>query len=325
MGIDFSTLKNIDFTNPENIFFLFIISVIAIIVISIFVFLVVKTVKVTKKVAVRLFNIEVKKPILRQKNNADSSFQVQGNRETGVAQKQRIVESSFVGGSSEAENKNEGEDKKSVKFQRGKSEKEIAESLSKLKPADASGDDTLQSKMPSRTEKQEEENFKAIKIPTSKHFPVSVAGGSGTGGDDTGFKAPPKIVERTDRREVAIPKSSDLHTQKLVYEKGKAFEKGKAGVAEKNNHVQGTQEGSIFEGNSEVPRLKLEHEMKINPKIWQAQKQAGLSLSPVERANLVKEVFSEAYGSNISKTDLKGGIKKLNQKMLGSKNPEEHA
>jgi hypothetical protein len=51
----------------------------------------------------------------------------------------------------------------------------------------------------------------------------------------------------------------------------------------------------------------------------------GLNLSPVERAKLVKEVFSPVLGSNISKTDLKLSIKKLNQKMLGTQDSAEHA
>ena len=65
--------------------------------------------------------------------------------------------------------------------------------------------------------------------------------------------------------------------------------------------------------------------MKIDPKVWQAARQAGLELSPIERAKLVKEVFSPALGVNISKADLKLSIRKLNQKMLSSKDSGEHA
>lgn len=87
----------------------------------------------------------------------------------------------------------------------------------------------------------------------------------------------------------------------------------------------GNKNQSIFSGGSEVSRAKLEYEMKMSPKIWEAGRQAGLILSPVERAKLVKEVFPSALGRNISKTDLKLGIRKLNQKMLGTKDPKEHA
>ena len=82
-------------------------------------------------------------------------------------------------------------------------------------------------------------------------------------------------------------------------------------------------DSSIFGGKSEISRLKLKHELRYNPKVWQAQRQAGLTLSPAERVKLEKEVFSQALGGNISKTDIKWGVKKLNQKMLGAKNITE--
>ena len=47
-------------------------------------------------------------------------------------------------------------------------------------------------------------------------------------------------------------------------------------------------------------------------------------MSPLERSKLVKDI-PQVYGRNISKTDLKGSIKKLNQKMLGAKDSSEHA
>lgn len=80
---------------------------------------------------------------------------------------------------------------------------------------------------------------------------------------------------------------------------------------------------SIFEGKSEISRLELKHELRFNPKVWQAQRQAGLTLSPIERAKLEKEVFSQALGRNISKTDIKWGIEKLNQKMMSTKDLAE--
>ena len=82
---------------------------------------------------------------------------------------------------------------------------------------------------------------------------------------------------------------------------------------------------SMFGGKGEISRRTLEHELRYDPKIWKASRQAGLTLSREERAKLVKETFSSAYGRNISKTDLKWGIRKLNQKMLGTKDTAEHA
>lgn len=84
-----------------------------------------------------------------------------------------------------------------------------------------------------------------------------------------------------------------------------------------------TNDGSIFAGRSEVSRIDLRQKLRRDPKIWAAEKQVGLTLNPSERSKLEKEVFSQTYGRNISKTDLKWGIKKLNQKMLNTKNSAE--
>ncbi len=91
-------------------------------------------------------------------------------------------------------------------------------------------------------------------------------------------------------------------------------------VQEKQNNPA---DNSIFKGKSEVSRTDLRQRLRNDPETLKAQKQVGLNLSPTERAKLEKEVFSQTYGGNISKTDLKWGIKKLNQKMMGAKNPVE--
>ncbi|MCX6721208.1 MAG: hypothetical protein NT026_01230 [Candidatus Staskawiczbacteria bacterium] len=81
---------------------------------------------------------------------------------------------------------------------------------------------------------------------------------------------------------------------------------------------------SIFGGKSEVSRISLRQKLRRDPKVWKAERAVGLTLSPIERAKLEKEVFAPVYGRNISKTDLKWGIKKLNKKMLGTKNASAH-
>lgn len=96
-------------------------------------------------------------------------------------------------------------------------------------------------------------------------------------------------------------------------------------VQQKPQQNKTTDSSAMFKDSPEVSRMKLENKMRTDPKIWQAEKQAGLTLSPVERAKLVKEVFSPVYGRNISKGDLKNSVRKLNQKMLGTKDPAEHA
>ncbi|MBS3065805.1 hypothetical protein J4229_02040 [Candidatus Pacearchaeota archaeon] len=79
----------------------------------------------------------------------------------------------------------------------------------------------------------------------------------------------------------------------------------------------------FFGDKSEVSRIDLRQKLRKDVNIWRAQKQAGLNLSPIERVKLEKEVFSQALGRNISKTDLKWGVKKLNQKMLNAKDISE--
>lgn len=95
--------------------------------------------------------------------------------------------------------------------------------------------------------------------------------------------------------------------------------------ANKPKEVSKPQDNSIFSGKSEVSRMDLRQKLRKDPKIWQAERAVGLTLSPAERVKLEKEVFSPALGRNISKSDLNWGIKKLNQKLIGTKNPEEHA
>ena len=78
----------------------------------------------------------------------------------------------------------------------------------------------------------------------------------------------------------------------------------------------------MFGEKGEVSRESLRGRLE-GSRAYQAQREVGLSLSPTERANLERQVFSQALGGNISKTDLKWGLKKLNQKMATSKNLAE--
>ncbi len=88
---------------------------------------------------------------------------------------------------------------------------------------------------------------------------------------------------------------------------------------------KGSDSSILFEGKHDVLKRELEHEMRYNPKIWQAAKDSMLYLNREERAKLIKDTFSTAYGRNVSQSDLKWGLKKLNRKMLDTKDPKEHA
>ncbi|MDP3882791.1 MAG: hypothetical protein Q8Q48_01915, partial [Candidatus Staskawiczbacteria bacterium] len=89
--------------------------------------------------------------------------------------------------------------------------------------------------------------------------------------------------------------------------------------------TQSNNDASIFGGKEELSRSDLRQELRNDSKVWKAQREAGLNLSPVERTKLEKQVFSQTYGGNISKSDFRAGIKKLNQKLIGVKNQTEHA
>jgi len=201
-----------------------------------------------------------------------------------------------------------------VKSQREKSSKDIAEGLSKLKTDKASGEDTVQSKMPSRAEQPGDATYNKIEIPRASNpqgaglvFDKNKMGNVGMVSRGSGNG----LVQKTDVKGNSINSAESLFKMPTA---------NKGGASQ-----QAAQDDSIFGGGSEIPKIKLEHEMKSDSNIWKAAKQEGLSLSPVERANLVKEVFSPVLGRNISKTDLKWSIKKLDQKMSGTKDLQEHA
>lgn len=99
----------------------------------------------------------------------------------------------------------------------------------------------------------------------------------------------------------------------------------KIGESDRKNFVSKKAEDPFFGNKVEISRSELRQKLRNDPNVWRAQKEAGLSLSPLERVKLEKEVFSQALGSNISRADLKSGIGKLHQKMRKSTNISEQA
>jgi hypothetical protein len=84
----------------------------------------------------------------------------------------------------------------------------------------------------------------------------------------------------------------------------------------------GLKDASIFGGKEEISRENLRDKLE-GFEVYKVGKSVGLKLNSIERSNLEKEVFSQNLGQNISRTDLKRGIRKLNDKLLGSKNISE--
>jgi len=250
--MDLSLIKNIDFTNRDNILFLFIFLVAALIILVIIFIATSEVIRIIKKLIMRTFNVEVQKPKFDQRNGEESLRLSRDDKDVRNVPGQKVVDSILPVNFSTPLKKPDIK-KDAVELQREIGEKNIAGSLSKLKFDAHSPEHTA---MPGDAEGLEEK----IPMPTKKMADVS------------------------------------------------------------QNEDQ-----SMFKGRSEVSRITLKQELRKDPKIWHAAKQVGLTMSQTERSKLVKEVFSQTYGKNISKTDLKWGIHKLNKKMLGTKDIKEHA
>ena len=234
------------------------------------------------------------------------------------------------------EEKDEEKEKDEAQSFKQKEEKSIFEHLKELKTDKSEEKETLQSKMPSRQSAQEDDAHKKIEIPRAKRFRKYIE-----------VKQPilnqakPKPKIPVDPKTEAVIISSDLHNPKLVYEEEKieAAKKtlhrnnevpvpvkgGKLPTAKREvSNQQKMQDDSIFGGKSEISRIKLERDMRLDPKIWQATRQSGLTLSPVERSKFIKDV-PQVFGRNISKNDLSRTVTTLGRKMIDTKNPQEHA
>lgn len=300
-NINFSWMKNIDFTNTDNLFFLGICLFIAIIVLMVCIIILIKTIKVTKKATSKIFNLEFIKPKISKDERADQLLESENNMEAkdiDTSPRQKPTGGNFTSNFSVNKKQSDGKQKDAAKAYKEKEAKSISEHLSKLKvnEEEEENKDTLASKMPSRVEKSEDDiKHEKIKIAVPKHFTIS--GIASADREVTSNKE--DVIENNKNFRPLIPKKAQS-----------SFTKNSS---------------AVFKDESGVSRMKLEHELKTNPKIWQAGKSAGLNLSPLERAKLMKEVFSPTLGTNISKNDLKWSIKKLNQKMLGTKDPQEHA
>jgi len=284
---DFSILKDIDFTNTENLIFLAIFLVIASIIIWI-VWVVVREFIIGIRRLIRVtFNLAVKKPKFDKKNSTAWLHKSEKTASPSEAPKSEFIKANpvinFEGVKMAPEEKKED----TVKSYEEKTEKDIAEELAKMKSAPGG----LEAKMPPREEKQPEGVIhEEIKIPTPQKFGQEVK------------QIQPVGFAPMQNRVGAVENSSNV---------GLPLQKNQS-------------DSSIFGGKSEVTRSELRQDLK-GANAYKAGRQVGLNLNAIERAKMEKEVFSQSYGRNISKTDLKRGIKNLNKKMLGAQSSEEHA
>lgn len=297
MSFDFSILQDIDFTNKENLLFLALFLLLGIIIFFVIIFIIAKIIKaiqtVIRRLYVGMFHPEVRAPSFTRKEGVGGGSIGKINN----LAEQRIIDSLSQGSSFtrkkqpsldpvniEKEEKKEKEDESDEKEHEKESAKNIEKGLSQLNKI-ASGDgQTMQSRMPSRTDETQEDI--GMDAPRPKH---SLASGLQPMGAQSDF--------------------GNIGHSKAARESSQ----GPLG------------DSSIFKGEQEISKRELEYRMKTESGVFQAAKGEGLNLSPTERAKLVKEVFSSEFGENISRSDLKSGIRKLNQKLASTKDPTEHA
>jgi len=283
MVIDFSIFKSIDFINTDNLIFLSIIFVVFLAALLVFLFILSKIVKIIKKAIIRMFNIDVKRPNFDRKEVISQSQSSREESSSGNMAPQKIIAIEHI---NKGHENNEKAEQDVVKTYKEKEEKSIKEHLDELKTVETEEKETLDSKMPSRSENQEEDGNKEIKIPVPEY--------PSTRPQPTG-----SVVSQSKN---IVGDTPGTLSHKLAVSKA---------------------DSSIFSGESEVSRTKLEHELRTSNKAYQAAKGTGLTMSQVERAKLVKDI-PKVYGKNISKADLKGTIRQLNKKMVSTTNPSEH-
>jgi Na+-transporting methylmalonyl-CoA/oxaloacetate decarboxylase gamma subunit len=347
MNIDFSLFKNIDFTNRDNLLFTGIIFIAVIIILIVFIIVLYNIFKIIKRMWKELFSKRVKKSKVSQVGEVDNSGKLQplkniqefgkssavkvmgGEQFSGVLDNKEASSQSVKNSLGNLDGLSKGNDFKDAAIahmqkptetanfrlgdkkiegkdeaQKSYKEKEaegISESLGKLKADQDRGKDTIESKMPFRGPNLDDLSHQPIKINRPKDFSkVEDRPGGFVGG--TGKK---DIFGNEIKNKNVPPAKSDIKK-----------------VSSKNTFKN--DDGTIFEGSSEVSRRKLEHEVRVSPKVWRASKAVGLTLSPIERSKLIEEVFSPEYGVNISKKDLQTSLRKLNRKMLGTSDIKKH-
>ncbi len=313
------------FQNNENLLFILIYFLVAVVAVAILVFVIASILKLIKIIFKKIFqknedyeyaqNLEVVVPEI-EKNKQERMASTHGPK----MQYMNIEKS-------DKDNETEKDQKKNFNE---KEKKDIEEGLSALKKSGKKGKEPVSARGFGEAE-EEKSIFSKIKIPRAKR----VMGGDAI----VSVKSGAEEKKLDDYQPVSIGKTSVIQNDRLEMLKGaeikipknrEPLSIGENFSSEIHNKIGKTEpktptDSSIFAGKSEVSRIELRQKLRMDPKVWMAGKQVGLTLNPIERAKLEKEVFSQAYGRNISKTDLRGGIKKLNQKMLSAKNLAEKA
>lgn len=108
-----------------------------------------------------------------------------------------------------------------------------------------------------------------------------------------------------------------IHENKPIFE-----EKSKNNVVIATGHSKN--DGSIFGGKEEISRLEFKEKLRSSESAYRADIASDLKMSPLERANIEKQVFPSVYGQNISRSDVKSVVKNLTKKLGGISNSKVH-
>jgi len=286
--INLSFLKDIDFTNTDTLIFLAIFLAIAIIIFAVLLLVVAQIIKIIKRIIIRIFNLDVKKPDMNRGQSVEWLHkQKEGDKEESSFIPKSHATDNLTINSGPVENKKE-EKQDVVKSDREKEQQNVLENLDRLK-----------------TENNEAQG---IEVPTPERFDAKSA------------RVPAKVMT-TGIQNPKFKLSESTHEAKLPSQ-GRAepfHEDGASGVdfgtsipeLKRNKSETETQDQSMFGGKEEVSRLKLQHEMRYDSKIWKEQKLMGLNFSREEREGLIKKIFPSVYGKNISKKDLGYVLKRM--------------
>lgn len=336
MSIDFSALKEIDFSNKNNLLFLIIFLVLGMAGLIIIIIILSEIIKALKNLIRRIFNIEPR-PKFNRKENADWIRQ-----QMKEGQAENIVGKKPIGGdfSTGIIKEKQNSENKTQTYEE-KTQKDIEAGLSALKSSEHGG---FQVRMPSRSDGEETADMhEKIQIPVPKKVDAE---------QDKEIQVSERIKEEREKDVMMAERSFERYrnqSETIVEElskpktqfKEKLEEKPNESpdfikndllphsankdnaLAEKNQKTTGNN-NSIFGGKTEISRISLREKLRKDPRIWKAEKDVGLTLSPIERAKLEKQIFSSALGRNISKNDLRVSVNKLGRKLSSIKDPKEH-
>ncbi len=307
--IDLSFIKDINFTDANTLIFLAILLVPTIIVFFIFFAIISGIIKLIKRIIIRLFNMDARRPKLDQKNSTEWLHKQKNQEAPNPEFVPKAKKDSFVTDFKTGENL-EQKKQSEVETYKEKETQNISEGLGRLKG-----------------EIQEDDKQQEIKVPTPRRFQkkptVEYVQPAMT------YDQKPPAGANDNHRDIRIPTSRQSPRGYENQSAGGSFNGLDFGTSvselKRSESKPPASDSSIFGGKPEISRRSLEHELRYDTKAWKAQREVGLNLSPAERAKLVKETFSPVYGRNISKSDLRFGISKLNRKLLDTKSPTEHA